>query len=238
VGNGVTNWTYDTTPAYLSMGYWHSLYDTALYNQINEAQCDFSGPYGTHITEQCNAWLDEFNSFTQYVNVYDIFGTCWGRGSAPQKFEGVTPHAKRPKKTQVSSADYTPWVKKSYQTNELPPCTWGNPLIEYLNSDEVRTNLHIPSSIQAWDLCTEDIFYVIEPQGSQWIYEELAAKGKYKMLHYSGDTDGAVATIGTENWIETLDWNVTSNWAPYNYFNETLQANATGGYYEVYVPKD
>ena len=27
VGNGVTNWTYDTIPAFLEMGYWHSLYD-------------------------------------------------------------------------------------------------------------------------------------------------------------------------------------------------------------------
>ena len=26
VGNGVTNWRYDTDPAYIEMGYWHSLY--------------------------------------------------------------------------------------------------------------------------------------------------------------------------------------------------------------------
>jgi serine carboxypeptidase-like clade 2 len=28
VGNGVTNYTYDCTPAYVEMGYWHSLYNT------------------------------------------------------------------------------------------------------------------------------------------------------------------------------------------------------------------
>lgn len=26
VGNGVTDWTYDTTPSYIDMGFWHSLY--------------------------------------------------------------------------------------------------------------------------------------------------------------------------------------------------------------------
>ena len=31
VGNGVTNWDYDTTPAYVEMGYWHGLYDDATY---------------------------------------------------------------------------------------------------------------------------------------------------------------------------------------------------------------
>ena len=35
------------------------------------------------------------------------------------------------------------------------------------------------------------------------------------MLHYSGDTDGAVATAGTQAWIATEDWNTTSEWAPY-----------------------
>jgi cathepsin A (carboxypeptidase C) len=34
VGNGVTNWDYDTTAAFVEMGYWHSLYDTALYDQF------------------------------------------------------------------------------------------------------------------------------------------------------------------------------------------------------------
>ncbi len=34
VGNGVTNWKYDGTPAYVAMGYWHGLYDTDLYATI------------------------------------------------------------------------------------------------------------------------------------------------------------------------------------------------------------
>lgn len=34
VGNGVTNWKYDTYPAYLEMGYWHSLYDTTTYDAM------------------------------------------------------------------------------------------------------------------------------------------------------------------------------------------------------------
>jgi hypothetical protein len=35
------------------------------------------------------------------------------------------------------------------------------------------------------------------------------------MLHYSGDTDGAVPTLGTQNWIATLGWKVTESWRPY-----------------------
>ena len=45
VGNGVTNWEYDTTTAYLDMAYWHSLMNTELHDKITNAKCDFGGPY-------------------------------------------------------------------------------------------------------------------------------------------------------------------------------------------------
>lgn len=155
VGNGVTNWKYDTTAAFVDMGYWHSLYDTALHNQFKDEECDFTGPYMQKTSDTCMSLLNEFDGFVEYVNVYDIFGTCWGRGSAPQTEASKTNTQWKPRKSSVTAHDYTPWAKRSNnQSNELPPCTWGSPLIEYLNSDEVRQNLHIPSSIQAWDLCT------------------------------------------------------------------------------------
>ena len=34
VGNGVTNWKYDTIPAYIESAFWHGLYDLDLYNRI------------------------------------------------------------------------------------------------------------------------------------------------------------------------------------------------------------
>lgn len=36
VGNGVTNWDVDTTPAYVQMAYWHGLYDYDMYTSIQE----------------------------------------------------------------------------------------------------------------------------------------------------------------------------------------------------------
>jgi len=41
VGNGCTNWDFDTTPAYVEMGYWHGLYDTDLYNTIQKNGCQY-----------------------------------------------------------------------------------------------------------------------------------------------------------------------------------------------------
>jgi carboxypeptidase C (cathepsin A) len=42
VGDGVTNWNYDTTPAFIEMAFWHGLYDIDMYNEKNSLSCDFS----------------------------------------------------------------------------------------------------------------------------------------------------------------------------------------------------
>jgi len=221
VGNGVTNWNYDTTTAFLEMGYWHSLYDTELYDQFKENECDFGGPYMLRASEKCFELLDEFENLVSDVNIYDIFGICYGPAPHPALYESNG----MPHKKHFTSKDYTPWAsrpasskKEGHRLQELPPCTFGNPLLDYLNLIEVRENLHIPQNIQAWDLCTSDIHYVIEPEGSQWIYEAL--QGKYRMLHYSGDIDGAVPSIGTQNWINTLGWESTESWRSYTVNNQ------------------
>ncbi len=34
-------------------------------------------------------------------------------------------------------------------------------------------------------------------------------------MHFSGDTDGVVPTLGTRKWIESLNWPVTVPWQPW-----------------------
>lgn len=66
VGNGVTDWKYDTLPAFIEMGYWHGLYDDELYQAFKDDKCDFSFYQFDYksISTACNAHLDRFNSLT------------------------------------------------------------------------------------------------------------------------------------------------------------------------------
>lgn len=52
-------------------------------------------------------------------------------------------------------------------------------------------------------------------EGSIWIYHTLLGYPKYRIMHYSGDTDGAVATLGTRRWIVQQGWNITNEWRPW-----------------------
>lgn len=45
--------------------------------------------------------------------------------------------------------------------------------------------------------------YDVLQTGSQWIWEAL--KGKVRMIHFSGDIDGAVPTDGTLGWVYELN---------------------------------
>lgn len=234
VGNGVTNWQYDTTAAYIEMAYWHSLIDEEMHEKLVALDCDWNMPYMLGVSDDCMAIFDEFNTLTSDVNVYDIFGICWGSGPYPQ--QGGFPHLinnneERFHQKFVTPADYTPWTKPKSKNpkalKELPPCTFGSSLLDYMNKKEVREAMHIPDYVQAWDLCKTGIAYLSEKEASQWIYEYFQNKG-IRMLHYSGDTDGAVPTVGTQNWIASLNWETDSQWAPY------MVDGQVAGYWESY----
>jgi hypothetical protein len=252
VGNGVTNWKYDTEPAYLEMGYWHSLYDTKTYLEMKKDKCDYSGlVFDKEISTECSDLYDRFAKDTQWINIYDIFGTCWGADEQKEKMRMYGAHEKglqvvggeiKSYKKSATYKDYTPWAFHSKKQSalkkvmasensednlsELPPCTFGEPVIEYLNRKDVRAALHVPTHVQAWDMCTDKIDYTIQERGSQWVWEKL--KGQYRMLKFSGDTDGAVPTEGTLAWINSMDRDILEAWRPY------MVNGQVGGFVEEY----
>jgi serine carboxypeptidase-like clade 1 len=55
-------------------------------------------------------------------------------------------------------------------------------------------------------------------EASLWAYPIL--KGKYRILIFSGTTDGAVPTRGTRKWIDNMNWARTEEWRPYFYSDQ------------------
>ena len=83
--------------------------------------------------------------------------------------------------------------------------------------------LNIPQSFK-WEECS-DIKYTKLAKASQWIYPEL--KGKIRIAHYSGDTDGIVPLIGTNNWMQDLGWPITEAYTQWR-----IGENQLGGWTE------
>jgi len=89
----------------------------------------------------------------------------------------------------------------------------GDFVVKYANREDVREALHIRDDVGVFEECWNTIDYKLLPQGSIWIYPQL--RGKYRILIFSGDTDGIVPTYGTRRWIQELGWAILENWRPY-----------------------
>jgi serine carboxypeptidase-like clade 2 len=89
----------------------------------------------------------------------------------------------------------------------------GDGQSDYLNRRDVREALNIPSYLPPYEQCSDPIYntYKSYREGSLWIYPTLKKYG-YRLMHYSGDTDGAVPTLGTRKWIDQQEWSVSRAW--------------------------
>jgi cathepsin A (carboxypeptidase C) len=232
VGNGVTNWTYDTMPATIEQLYWRSLLDEGTYESMKAENCDYSriefDP--NSLSAECAAYLNTTMSYISQINIYNLYGKCWTEESKEQfDYEQNKMVLKKPsnqelqvvdgkltsKRKFMTSKDYTPWLFKNQKDDSLslPDCTFGQPILDYLNNVTVKQQLHIPEYVQAWDMCKDNINYTMFEKGSQFIYEAL--RGQYRILKYSGDMDGSVPTVGTLGWINALGWETKKPWRQY-----------------------
>lgn len=109
-------------------------------------------------------------------------------------------------------SEYTPWLKtRTFALEEEP--ILGDYLTDYMNREDVRKAFNIPSEVQAWQQCTNAIDYHELDECSMWIYPIL--KNQTRIMFYSGDTDGAVPTYGSKQWLKMLGWPITEEWRPW-----------------------
>lgn len=118
-----------------------------------------------------------------------------------------------------TNQEYTPWAFRkgaAKSLKETPPCVNGQYIIEYLNRADVRAAIHIPSNYPGWDMCTSNPKFNYDTLivGSQYIWNSL--KGKVRMMHFSGDIDGAVPTDGTWNWVQELNRTILEPFRAYH----------------------
>lgn len=212
VGNGVTTWEYDTVPGYVEMAYQHGLYSSTMEKEKEDLNCDFAYIFfdDNRLTKECEAWLDKFDTLTQDINIYEIYN---GNGS-DETMPGPKMYGSNGVDVPMEDlyipatyADYTPWAFRNPNSKSAYQTLGGVNAAEYLNKQEVRDALHIPSNVRDWAECS-DIDFPYDEKASLWAWKELRGQG-YKMLKFSGDVDGAVPTAGTRHWIQDTDWPVT-----------------------------
>jgi len=91
------------------------------------------------------------------------------------------------------------------------PCE-DNYAFEYLNNNDVKTALHVKSSID-WEECSRTVKYdyLDKMLPMEHYYNELlnsVSDKNLRILVYSGDDDSVCGTIGTQKWLWSLGYPV------------------------------
>lgn len=222
VGNGATNWDFDVSPSFPETLYNFNIIPSQLLKQFNDLNCTYyfndfrnhSGP-----SECAPLWEimdNESNkSLTKDLNWYDLYRTDAAPITQKDRSdfgETIIGGEKRTYKRGMRMSEYTPWLKTAMKKNAIKDIVKNDLLSDWLNTQETRDALHIPNYVPTWSMCWNDTFsYQIENEASMWIYKVLQMNG-IRMMHYSGDTDGAVPTYGTKRWIEQLNWPIKEAW--------------------------
>ena len=209
VGNGVTDWTVDTTPAQFDFYYGMSIITREMHQTFKDNDCFWDGEGNTLIRHKnskiCNDTFDRYNEITSGIFFYDVLRA---------------PECECPIKSGhgVSQKQMTPWVASASSHPNLFDATGG-----YFNRADVRKAFHILPEVGKWAGCGGGDY---EPQveASLWIYKVL--RGHMRILKYSGDSDGAVPTVGTRRWIEKLNWEIKGPYRPW------IVDNQVAGYVE------
>lgn len=186
VGNGCTDWNVDADNAFAYFGWWHGLYGYDVWNTwVNNNCTAFSS-----LTVCVEAQSEMYALFTD-INFYDIYRPC------------VFP--------DFGATHYAQFSLAATQLGSVVNCVPDIGLTKYLNRPDVRTALHINSNLGAWMECTNLDYEIDYATGSYYLYPSLVNSG-LNIRIYSGDTDAAVPTIGTRQWINNLQMVPTKPW--------------------------
>ena len=203
VGNGCTDWNYDTSPAFMRMLWTHGMLSPYWNTQL-ERYCDNYMDFSSKLCQ--NVTNDIYETVVPNVNIYNIYGVCF---PGPSTYENYMNNQKR-----------MSFLLRTGQLREVPPCVAWEGMLTYLNNPTVQKAFHVDPSVTSWDFCA-NLDYVNDTiHGSFYTYPNLINAG-LNILIYSGDIDGAVPVIGTRNWIRNLNLQINEPYRSW-YYNEQV----------------
>lgn len=193
----------------------------ALLQQYADNNCyDYYFFYDTYSnktpTQTCDDLATEIYNYGANLNWYDLYRPVYDLPVLEKQKElrenrygtTVIDGEEKRYKRGYTMKEYTPWVKHLQMQEN--PIILGDFLTDYMNRADVRAAFNIPTTVQAWEMCSDLIQYHEQHFASMWIYEEM--RYTTRKLFYSGDTDGAVSTYGSKRWIMELNWPTLKNW--------------------------
>jgi len=220
--------------------YGHGAFSAKLYKEI-VAKCGDPAAgemsWSDPLSAACQATVDEMHSRTGSFELYNYYDTCYGTSgiteaaSVTMTAEDRAAHVADIKAGGAFGAGV---VTKKHRAdggalNDYT-CGGGAMMEQYLKHPEVVKALHVKAG-------TAGMRYGPRDRGDlRPLYAELAKQ--YRLVIYSGDVDGCVPYVGTEEWTSGLGFPVVEEWRGWmSGTNQNASAMINAGYVTTYAAK-
>jgi serine carboxypeptidase-like clade 1 len=187
-----------------SFYYGHGMYSQALREEMLTA----CGSFET-ISPQCRVTLAEMTKQIGTFDIYNIYDECGSderrralSGEGRKSLQSVMEVLSQPKVTVETADSFTVSAGYSQALNDYT-CGAESAMDAWLADPSVVEALHVTAN-------TAGMSYHKTATDLLPLYAELI--DKYQVLIYSGDTDGCVPYVGTEQWTRGLNFTVVNDW--------------------------
>jgi len=208
VGNGILqdemNWN-----TMIPLFFYHGIMRQGLYDQL-VTQCCNGNPYTCdygNLNGQCGDLVDEALGQADDLDPYNLYQVCYLDQPGSTKKTLIRDFLLRNRTSRFKM----PRNRKNRALGAtLPLCAQEGNTANYLNRQDVRTALHIPSSVGKWAECNDmlnEFFYqrVYDDMSNQ--IKTLITKG-IRVLIYNGDVDSVCNVIMNEEFVNKLGYSV------------------------------
>ncbi|XP_793259.4 lysosomal protective protein [Strongylocentrotus purpuratus] len=220
IGNGLLNITSNVNSA-VYYAYYHSIFDQDVWNDLQtyccqDGVCNFFQP----TDQQCKDASDVANSFisSSGINTYSIYQDC--AGGIPTQLKryqfdlrsALGIHYKIPDRGSVAkgganvSLSSTHYASHGFMTPKEvnAGCSNSTAVTTYLSRDDVRLALHIPVTVQPWQVCSDTVAANYTMQYQTVKPQIQAMLTKYRGLFYNGDTDLVCNFLSAQWFVKDL----------------------------------
>uniref|UniRef100_A0AAY4CB08 Carboxypeptidase n=1 Tax=Denticeps clupeoides TaxID=299321 RepID=A0AAY4CB08_9TELE len=149
------------------------------------------------------------------LNIYNLYGQCYGGAPMNGRYAADVANLFRD-----SGFTFQPQIEAAIPG--VPMCINGTAMYEWLNNPEVRSALHIPTSVQSWELCSHTVGTLYQRTYTDMtsFYQSLLQKN-LQLLVYNGDVDMACNFLGAKWFVDSLNLQALTQYGPW-YFEDQI----------------
>lgn len=214
--------------------YGHGAVSAQLYKEII-AECGdpMAGPmtWAPQLSPKCQAAVNEMHTKSGDFEIYDYYDQCYGTSGITE----MTMSADDRQAHVAAIRDGAPFgagaeVPRLQGALNDYPCGGQQAMKQWLALPEVQAALHVKNGTAGMAYGPRD------RDDLRPLYADLAQK--YRVVIYSGDVDGCVPFVGTEEWTAGLGFPVVESWRPWLAGTpQNASASVSAGYVTTYAAK-